>query len=122
MIQFSIYISSPSDFERLSTFHLTNSTFNEFDLLYHRVGSLFHSTKFIAMGGTSPSTSLMPQLVQAVIPPQHDAFVDSKGSVNILRGLATFHSTSLHIRRDASAGIDPPAGLLQFIAYILDRV
>ena len=26
------------------------------------------------MGGASTSTSLMPQLVQAVIPPQHDAF------------------------------------------------
>jgi len=25
------------------------------------------------MGGASTSTSLMPQLVQAVIPPQHDA-------------------------------------------------
>ena len=31
------------------------------------------------MGGASTPTSLMPQLVQAVIPPQHDAFVDSKG-------------------------------------------
>jgi len=31
------------------------------------------------MGRTSASTSLMPQLVQAVIRPQHDAFVDSKG-------------------------------------------
>jgi len=27
----------------------------------------------------------MPQLVQAVTPPQHGAFVDSKGSVNLLR-------------------------------------
>ena len=30
------------------------------------------------MGGTSPSTSLMPQQVQAVIPPQRDAFVGLK--------------------------------------------
>jgi len=35
------------------------------------------------MGGTSPSTSLMPKLVQAVIPPQHGAFVDSKGLGNL---------------------------------------
>jgi len=31
------------------------------------------------MGGASTSTSLMPQLVQAVIPPQHDSFVEFKG-------------------------------------------
>ena len=30
------------------------------------------------MGGTSASTLLMPQLIQAVIPPQHDAFVELK--------------------------------------------
>jgi len=30
------------------------------------------------MGRTSVSTSLMPQLVQAVILPQHDAFVGLK--------------------------------------------
>ena len=30
------------------------------------------------MGGTSPSTSLMPQIVQAVVRPQHDAFVGLK--------------------------------------------
>ena len=47
------------------------------------------------MGGTSPSTTLMPQLVQAVILPQHDAFVDSKGSVNLLR-ISCVLLTSLH--------------------------
>jgi len=30
------------------------------------------------MGGASTSTSLMPQLEQAVIPPQHDASVELK--------------------------------------------
>jgi len=30
------------------------------------------------MGGASTSTSLMPQIVQAVIPPQHGAFVGLK--------------------------------------------
>ena len=43
------------------------------------------------MGGTSPSTSLMPQLVQAVIPPQHDAFE----GINPLAGLSSIHSPTL---------------------------
>ena len=73
------------------------------------------------MGGTSPSTSLMPQLVQAVIPPQHDAFVDSKGSKNLLR-ISYVSLTSLHIRRDASAGKDPPAGLYSTRSPTLGRV
>ncbi|MCC3165005.1 hypothetical protein K4I05_0262 [Streptococcus sanguinis] len=30
------------------------------------------------MGGASASTSLIPQLVQAVIPPQHDASAELK--------------------------------------------
>jgi len=50
------------------------------------------------MGGASTSTSLMPQLVQAVIPPQHDAFVDSKGSVNLLR-ISYVSLTNLHTPR-----------------------
>ena len=100
------------------------------------------------MGGTSPSTSLMPQLVQAVIPPQHDAFVDSKGSVNLLRIICILPTslhirrdvfvdskgsgnllriicilpTSLHTRRDASEEKDPPAGLSSIRSPILDRV
>ena len=50
------------------------------------------------MGGASTSSSLMPQLVQAVIPPQHDAFVDSKGSVNLLR-ISYVSLTNLHTPR-----------------------
>jgi len=46
------------------------------------------------MGGASTSTSLIPQLVQAVIPPQHDAFAE----------------------------INPPAGLSSTHILILDRV
>ena len=46
------------------------------------------------MGGASTSTSLMPQLVQAVIPPQRDAFEE----------------------------IDQPAGLSSTHILILDRV
>ena len=52
------------------------------------------------MGGTSHSTSLMPQFLQAVIRPQHDAFVDSKGSGNLLR-IICISQTSLHIQRFA---------------------
>ena len=73
------------------------------------------------MGGTSPSTSLMPQLVQAVIPPQHDAFVDSKGSVNILR-ISYVSLTSLHTPRDAFVETSPPAGLSSTHIPILGRV
>jgi len=40
----------------------------------------------------------MPQLVQAVTPPQHGAFVDSKGSVNLLR-INCVSLTNLHTRR-----------------------
>ena len=73
------------------------------------------------MGRTSVSTSLMPQLVQAVILPQHGAFVASKGSVNLLR-ISYVSLTSLHIRRDASAEKDPPAGLSSIHSLALDRV
>ena len=40
------------------------------------------------MGRTSASTSLMPQLVQVVIPPQHDAFVGVQSSSGALKHLA----------------------------------
>lgn len=73
------------------------------------------------MGGTSPSTSLMPQLVQAVIPPQHDAFVDSKGSKNLLR-INCVLLTNLHTQRGASAEKDPPAVLFSIHSLTLDRV
>ena len=40
------------------------------------------------MGGTSTSTSLRSQLLQAVIPPQHDAFVGVQSSCGALKRLA----------------------------------
>ena len=43
---------------------------------FRRFPSSFYES--YRMGGTSPSTSLMPQQVQAVIPPQRDAFVGLK--------------------------------------------
>ena len=43
------------------------------------------------MGRTSASTSLMPQLVQAVILPQHDASVE----INPPAGLSSIHSPTL---------------------------
>ena len=94
------------------------------------------------MGRTSASTSLMPQLVQAVILPQHgafvnilrincvsltsshtrrDVFVDSKGSVNLLR-INCVLPTSLHTRRDASAEINPPVALSSIHSPTLGRV
>ena len=73
------------------------------------------------MGRTSASTSLMPQLVQAVILPQHDAFVDSKGLGNLLR-ISYVSLTNLHTQHDASAEIDPLAGLSSIRIPTLDRV
>ena len=73
------------------------------------------------MGGASTPTSLMPQLVQAVILPQHDAFVDSKGSGNLLR-ISYVLLTSLHTPRDAFAEKDPPAGLSSIHSLTLGRV
>ena len=43
------------------------------------------------MGGASTSTSLKSQLVQVVIPPQHDAFAE----INQPAGLSSIHSPSL---------------------------
>ena len=43
------------------------------------------------MGRTSASTSLIPQLVQAVILPQHDVFVE----INPPAGLSSIHSPIL---------------------------
>ena len=73
------------------------------------------------MGRSSVSTSLMPQLVQVVTPPQHGAFVASKGSLNLLR-ISYVSLTSLHIRRDASAEKDPPAGLSSIHNLTLGKV
>ena len=59
---------------------------------FRRFPSSFYES--YPMGGASTSTSLMPQLVQAVIPP----------------------------RRDASAETNQPAGLSSIRSPILDRV
>ena len=69
----------------------------------------------------STSTSLMPQLVQAVIRPQHDASVDSKGLGNLLR-ISCVLLTSLHTRRDAFVETNPLAVLSSTHILTLDRV
>ena len=56
------------------------------------------------MGRSSTSASLMPQLVQVVIRPQHGAFVDSKGLGNLLR-ISYVSLTNLHILRDVFVGL-----------------
>ena len=43
---------------------------------FRRFSSSFYES--YPMGGASASTSLIPQLVQAVIPPQHDASAELK--------------------------------------------
>ena len=73
------------------------------------------------MGRSSTSTSLFPHLVQAVILPQHGAFVDSKGSVNLLR-INCVSPTSLHILRDVFEETGQPAGLSSIRIPTLDRV
>ena len=52
---------------------------------------------------------------------RRDSFVDSKGSVNLLR-ISYVSLTSLHIRRDASVEINPPAGLSSIHSPPLGRV
>lgn len=83
------------------------------------------------MGGTSPSTSLMPQLVQAVIPPQHDAFVGVQSSSGALKRLVlkskseTFSCVLLinsHTRHDAFEEKDPPVALSSTHSPTLGRV
>ena len=69
----------------------------------------------------STSTSLMPQLVQAVIRPQHDASVDSKGLENLLR-ISCVLLTSLHTRRDAFVETSQLAVLSSTHILTLDRV
>ena len=73
------------------------------------------------MGRSSTSASLMPQLVQVVIRPQHGAFVDSKGLGNLLR-ISYVSLTNLHIRRDVFAEIGQPAVLSSIHNLTLDRV
>ena len=77
--------------------------------------------RVLSYGRTFASTSLKYQLVQAVIPPQRDAFVDSKGSGNLLR-INCVLPTSLHTQHDASAEKDPPVGLSSIHSPTLGRV
>lgn len=83
------------------------------------------------MGRTSASTSLMIQLVQAVILPQHGASVGVQSSSGALKHLALkcqsemFNYvllTSLHILRDAFEGISQPAVLFSIHSPTLDSV
>ena len=54
------------------------------------------------MGGTSPSTSLMPQLLQAVIPPQRDASVGLKRFVKPFEDYLRFTNKLTHSTCGAS--------------------
>ena len=83
------------------------------------------------MGGTSASTSLISQLVQAVTLPQHDAFVGVQSSTGALKHIALKCKSEMfncvlpintHTRHDAFAEKDPPAGLFSIHSPILDRV
>ena len=83
------------------------------------------------MGRTSASTSLMTQLVQVVIPPQHGAFVGVQSSSGALKRLAlkskseTFSCVlpiNSHTRRDVFEEINPPAGLSSIHSPTLGRV
>ena len=116
---------------RISCVSLTNSHTQRFVLTVssRRCPSSFYES--YRMGGTSPSTSLMPQLVQAVIPPQHDAFVGVQSSSGALKRLVlkskseTFSCVLLinsHTRRGAFAEKDPPAVLFSIHIPTLDRV
>ena len=73
------------------------------------------------MGGTSTSTSLKSQLVQVVIPPQHDTFVELKRFGEPFR-ISYVLPTSLHTLHDASEEIGPPAGFSSIHSLILDKV
>ena len=73
------------------------------------------------MSGTSASTSLRSKLVQAVILPRYGAFVDSKGSGNLLR-ISCVLLTNLHTPRDVFAETDPLAVLSSIHSPALGRV
>ena len=83
---------------RISYVSLTNLHTRRFRLTVSFCRFLSSFYESYRMGRSSPSTSLMPQLVQAVILPQHGASADSKGSGNFLR-ISSVLPTSLHIRR-----------------------
>ena len=87
---------------RISYVSLTNLHTRRFRLTVSFCRFLSSFYESYRMGRSSPSTSLMPQLVQAVILPQHGASADSKGSGNFLR-ISSVLPTSLHIRRFAVA-------------------
>lgn len=76
---------------RISYVSLTNLHTRRFGLPVssRRCPSSFYES--YRMGGTSPSTSLMRQLVQAVIPPQHDAFAEKDPPVE----LSSIHNPTL---------------------------
>ena len=106
---------------RISYVSLTNLHTRRFRLTVSFCRFLSSFYESYRMGRSSPSTSLMPQLVQAVILPQHGASADSKGSGNFLR-ISSVLPTSLHIRRDVFVEIDPPAGLSSIHSPTLGRV
>lgn len=83
------------------------------------------------MGWTSASTSLTPQLVQAVIPPQHDAFAGVQSSSGALKHLALKYKSEMfncvlpinsHTRHDAFVETNQPAGLSSTYNPTLDSV
>ena len=69
---------------------LTNSRTQRFGLTvsFRRFPSSFYES--YPMGGASTSTSLMTQLVQAMIPPQHDASAErgQLAGLSLVRSLA----------------------------------
>ena len=83
------------------------------------------------MGGTSTSTSLRSQLVQAVIPPQLDASVGVQSSSGALKHLALKCQSEMfncvlpinsHTQHDASEETNQPAGLSSTYNPTLDSV
>ena len=94
-----------------------------------RCPSSFHES--YRMGRTSASTSLIPQLVQALIPPQHDASAGVQSSSGALKHLALKSKSemfscvlpiNLHILRDAFEGISQPAVLSSIRSPTLDSI
>ena len=76
---------------RISYVSLTNLHTRRFRLTVSFCRFLSSFYESYRMGRSSPSTSLMPQLVQAVILPQHDVFVE----IDPPAGLSSIHSPTL---------------------------
>ena len=83
------------------------------------------------MGGTSTSTSLRSQLVQAVIPPQRDASVGVQSSTGALKHLALKCQSEMfncvlpinsHTRHGAFEETNPLAALSSIHSPSLDSV